>query len=307
MHVTVTCYKQLSVNRQRTDEHPVFLGPIYLHDNSDFESYCQFFNHLKMKLCSSPLDRLVIGSDDERALVKAITTAFPESTHVLCTRHHYTNTKQKLKDDGVNDKNRTDILDMIFRDGGILDSDDSICFDEKCDRLENHCREISQNFVKYFQDRLRPQMKTKVNDPSLSDKVDGHWTNNNCESMNHVLKQAIDWKSKPLTDLVETLHSLVQGQFLDLRSAIIGAGEFRLAQTHSQFQLTKSVYVDMTDEQRRKHFVRFRRHPYQKPGYMTSTDGQSTIIAPRTHGKKPGQRKRKINTRTVTVKKPKTG
>jgi hypothetical protein len=52
MFVTVTCYKQLSVNRQRTDEHPIFMGPIYLHDKSDFESYCHFFYHLKMKLCS---------------------------------------------------------------------------------------------------------------------------------------------------------------------------------------------------------------------------------------------------------------
>ncbi|XP_053376475.1 uncharacterized protein LOC128547528 [Mercenaria mercenaria] len=208
MHVTVTCYKQLSVNRQRTDDHPIFIGPIYLHDNSDFESYCHFFYHLKMKLCSSPLDKLVIGSDDERALVKAVTTAFPEATHVLCTRHLRQNAKQKLTDDAVTLRDRTEILEMIFGDGGILDSDDSICFEEKCDRLERHCLEKSQNFVRYFQDRLRPQLKTKVSDPSLNDKIDSHWTNNNCESMNHVLKQAIDWKSQPLTDLVDILHTL---------------------------------------------------------------------------------------------------
>ena len=28
------------------------------------------------------------------------------------------------------------------------------------------------------------------------------WTNNNRESVNHVLKQAIDWKAQPLTDLL---------------------------------------------------------------------------------------------------------
>ena len=72
MHITVTCYKQLSVTRQQTDVHPIFIGPIYIHDNSDFESYCHFFNTLKMKLCGSSLNSLVIGSDDERALVKAV-------------------------------------------------------------------------------------------------------------------------------------------------------------------------------------------------------------------------------------------
>lgn len=46
-YVTVTCCKQISVNRQWTDQHPLFLGPAYLHNNSDFESHCHFY-HLKM-------------------------------------------------------------------------------------------------------------------------------------------------------------------------------------------------------------------------------------------------------------------
>ena len=88
MHVTVSCYKQRSVVRTRTAESPIFLGPIFIHDNSDFESFGNFFYHLKMKLIDSDLQNLVIGTDDEKAMVKAIKTAFPESTHVLCSRHN---------------------------------------------------------------------------------------------------------------------------------------------------------------------------------------------------------------------------
>ena len=106
-----------------------------------------------------------------------------------------------------------------------------------------------------------------------------------------------------MTELVDTFYTLVKGQYHELRAALIGSGEFRLSETHKQFQVTKTQYVTMTDQQRQKLFNRFRRHPIQKPGFLTSTNGQSTIVAPRTHGKKPGQQKRKINTRTVTVKK----
>ena len=39
MHVTVTCYKQMTVTRTRTNEPPLFIGPLFIHDNSDFDTY----------------------------------------------------------------------------------------------------------------------------------------------------------------------------------------------------------------------------------------------------------------------------
>ena len=35
---TVTCYKQMTVNRTRTNEPPLFIGPLFIHDNSDFDT-----------------------------------------------------------------------------------------------------------------------------------------------------------------------------------------------------------------------------------------------------------------------------
>ena len=40
-----------------------------------------------MKLVDSDLGQLVIGTDDEKAMVKAITSPFPEPTHILCSCH----------------------------------------------------------------------------------------------------------------------------------------------------------------------------------------------------------------------------
>ena len=123
--------------------------------------------------------------------------------------------------------------------------------------------------MKYFRDRLRPQLKSKVNDPALCDKVDGHWTNNNCESVNHVLKQAIDWKSKPLTDLVTTLHTLVQGQFLDLRSAIIDEQERLLLRNLEQLLLNKFIPAVLIAEN--QHTLKLTSENYEKKYWRKST------------------------------------
>ena len=104
MHVTVTCYKQLSVAKERTTEQPLFIGPIFIHDNSDFDTYCNFFFNLKIKVNGVDTSKLVIGSDDERALVNAIKAAFPQSQHILCTRQ---NASQKLTDDAVDKYDNT--------------------------------------------------------------------------------------------------------------------------------------------------------------------------------------------------------
>ena len=91
----------MSVVMESRKEPPIFLGPIFIHDNSDFESFSNFFNHLRVKLINTNTDRLVFGTDEELALVNAITTAFPESGHILCTRHIRQNVKQKLTDDCI--------------------------------------------------------------------------------------------------------------------------------------------------------------------------------------------------------------
>lgn len=302
MHVTVTCYKQMTVNRHRTDEPPLFIGPLFIHDNSDFETYSYFFHHLKLKLMDTNLSKLVIGSDDEKALVKAITTVLPEATHVLCTRHLTENARQKLTDDAVSVIDRNTILKKIFGSEGIADANDTICFEAKCDDFESYCSEISETFVKYFHDRLKGHLKFKVNEPTRNDMIERKWTNNNCESVNHVLKQTVDWKTRPLTDFIERVRELIEGQFKELRSALLGTGEFRLADSHTQFLTTKTDWICMTDEQQTNLFKRYRKFVAKDDRYVVSTDGQSTVVAPRTNGRKPGQRKRKINVRTVSIK-----
>ena len=157
------------------------------------------------------LSKLVIGTDDEQALVKAITTIIPEATHVLCTRHLKENARQKLTDDAIDMQDRNDTLRKMFGQDGITNADDTISFDAKCDEFENFCSAISDPFLQYFNRKLKKHLKSKVNEPVRDALISENWTNNNCESINYVLKQTVDWKAKPLTEFVELVEEIVVG------------------------------------------------------------------------------------------------
>ena len=76
---------------------------MYIHDNNDFESYATFFSHIKTKLSGVDTRKLVVGIDDEKAMVNAITASFPDSHDILCTCIRYIgqSVNQKLTDAAV--------------------------------------------------------------------------------------------------------------------------------------------------------------------------------------------------------------
>ena len=55
---------------------------------------------------------------------------------------------------------------------------------------------------------LTTNFKTKSEIPWVAEL--GEWSNNNCESMNHVFKNAVDWHVQPLTTLVHKLKKVYQ-------------------------------------------------------------------------------------------------
>ena len=80
------------------------------------------------------------------------------------------------------------ILDKIFGEDGLMHAEDTICFEEKAEDLESTGQSISKNFVKYFQKKLKTLIRDRCNDPDVATQTGKVWTNNNCESVNHVLK-----------------------------------------------------------------------------------------------------------------------
>ncbi|CAC5400572.1 unnamed protein product [Mytilus coruscus] len=277
MHVTVTCYKQIAVVMEKTKEPPIFMGPIYIHDNSDFDIFSNFFNHLRVKLIDADTEQLFFGTDEEAGLVKSIKTAFPESGHILCIRH--------LK--------------------GLVHSDDDICFDVKCEQIEDRTKELSASFHRYFATRVARTIRDLWEGTTPPGYFDKGWTNNNSESLNHVLKSAINWQSKPLLDLIVIIEEIVETQFKDLQRALVSRGQYRVADSHKHFEITATSWVNKTVQERERLTKRFKSYIPPDKRVITSTDGMMNVIKPRALGKKIGQRKRKINERTTTFKKKK--
>ena len=66
----------------------IFLGPMYIHGSSTNVDYVSFFSdHLRSVLDapSSPL----VGSDDENALKKPVSQAWPYGKQLYCPRYLY--------------------------------------------------------------------------------------------------------------------------------------------------------------------------------------------------------------------------
>lgn len=166
--------------------------------------------------------------------------------------------------------------------------------------------EISSKFHKYFSGRLKQNIQEQWETESPPGYLDKSWTNNNSESLNHVLQRAIDWKSQPLLDLVNIVKNLVDTQYKELLRSLVSMGQYRLSETHRHFHVSKSGWLSKTQEERQRLFKRLRRFVPKDKKTVTSTDGTTTVLKPRSLGKKIGQRKRKINERTTTFKKKKT-
>lgn len=94
------------------------LAAIYLHWDGSYETYHRFFAHLQSKLgtdIGGTQSRIVIGSDEEAALTKAIEQCFPSSVQLLCTRHLQENVRRYLsRKVGANDKIKNKIIKDIF-------------------------------------------------------------------------------------------------------------------------------------------------------------------------------------------------
>jgi len=87
LYVTVSVYRNLALSRTVSDTVPTFLGPLFIHGNSDFETYAVFMGHLSARLSSCCFSELRMGSDEEASLRKAMTHCFGAASLVACTRH----------------------------------------------------------------------------------------------------------------------------------------------------------------------------------------------------------------------------
>ncbi len=110
----------LALQRKDTKQQPLFMGPIYVHESSTFDSFHHYFAHLAAQIQDPSTCNMVVGSDDEKALTKVLRIAFRGIKQTLCTRHLRENTMRHWKDVGVKSSDRDALVKAIFHDESSL-------------------------------------------------------------------------------------------------------------------------------------------------------------------------------------------
>ena len=310
--VTLFVYKNRNIIRKGSDGgNPIQLVPLFLHWDGESSTYHQFISHIQCQLdyTDNPLQigsgSLLIGSDQEKSLTKAIKQCFPNSTLLLCTRHLEENTRHFLqKKVGMNDRDKKIIMDDIFGEHGLLTTKDAHSFDRTALQLDNTYLKDAPLFETYFSKKLLPQLRDNVHLPQLKNKwLPLKWTNNNCESMNHLIKLSTGWKSNRLPDLVDKLHTIVKLQLSEIRRALHNQGNYQLSPRVSFLQISETLWNTKSHAEQEALFKRFLKyHEKTQTNVITSTDGKLTIPKTSTTAKKPGSRKRPKSERTSQIK-----
>ncbi|MDY6930033.1 MAG: hypothetical protein SWN10_23530, partial [Pseudomonadota bacterium] len=302
LHVTVTVFKNLSILRRSTNDHPIFLGPMFIHGSSTKAEYSVFFDFLRTALNNPkpPPSPPMTGTDDEAALKDAIAQSWPTGCQMYCHRHLYRNCSDYLHHKvGMSDEAKKPLLAAIFGDMGVTAATSRTVFDERL----AHAKVLASRsaFGPYFEKRITEML---LHNFIVSQRADfpssagARWTNNNCESANHVLKVAIDWKPQPLYDLVQRLYGLVQSQYDDVERAIVNTGDFRLDPAYERFRCHRDNWRGLTEQQTSKHLSKFFTVPKTRARTVISTDEATTAEVPGHGGKKKGQVTRKRANRT---------
>ena len=153
----------------------------------------------------------------------------------------------------------------------------------------------------YFTNKLFPLLKEHVIEPTKDGKITGAWTNNNCESANHILKSATKWKLQDLPQFIETLHRIVKSEQEERCRAIRDTGNYRLSDRYLHHKTDVSFWSTMTEENRQKRTKRFLSDCGKaNANTVVSTDGTRTAQRTPSAGRKPHQVKRKRAERSVT-------
>ena len=150
---------------------------------------------------------------------------------MYCSRHCKDNVRQYMTKLGVDLATRESVLALLFSCTGLAASSDQNTFDQRECEVLQYVRTKNLNLDDYFINRIIPKLQqncqTMWQESWLGKNL---WTNNNCESANHLLKLELDWKPVRVSDLVAHLHDMVKLQYKNVARAMCGQGDFHLAE-----------------------------------------------------------------------------
>jgi len=146
-----------------------------------------------------------MGSDDEAAMRKAMQHTFRQASFVVCCRHLKENLIRKVDAVmGSRTTQRRAIIDGLFGAGGAAASTDLVAFDDCVEKYQKTVLcSAPADIQQYINSRIIHLLRLNV----MASQTE--WTNNNAESVNHILKQVVQWRPQQLPNLIGKLRGLV--------------------------------------------------------------------------------------------------
>ena len=177
---------------------------------------------------------------------------------------------------------------------------DDIIFEIRRDRTLALVEQHAPTFLTYFNTFITPKLKDNMRTYNQHPTINPKWTNNNSESMNHILKLNNNWQSKPLADLINLIHTEITTQYLETTRSFINSGTYTLTEQYLNFKIPPCVWERKDATSRSRHMARFlttTKARHQRD--VESTDGQLVVRESAAGGKKINQLKRCCNARTT--------
>ncbi len=259
-----------AVVRKRTQKHPVFLGPMLIHQRLNMEAYRYFAHHIQILLPSLRSIK-ALGTDGELALTGTLDT--PSQILFTCAASStFKTTDSKLRALNLDDVAREEILaDIVGVEGleqrqvkvSLVDAVNSSNFDTKLARLEERWNKMEKEgrrvvpgehvkpefyswFVSEKRDVVRNIMIGSVRKAAqLGDPPEKFYTNAS-ESTNNVLKLKIGGKG--VTSSFHGHKPTLEHGLKNIERVFYRRGDWRLADALALLEELLRVLVTRSAE-----------------------------------------------------------
>ena len=219
-YVTPITYHNLLVETSN-GHNPILIGPILIHQTKSFRPFHYFASTL-IRLNPRLIDLRAYGTDGEPELIKAFDICFPKVIHLRCVNHLSQNVKKKLSEMKVPPAVSKELLADIFGhqvgsqlELGIIDAPSEASYLKSLDRVKAKWNNLEQSYLPSNEDpqfftwfcRYKSHDIVKCVLPEVRYRAGfknptAHFTTNSSESLNHLIKQEVEWKESQLPELI---------------------------------------------------------------------------------------------------------
>ena len=241
--------RKLERDDQNVNSWPTWLGPLCLHWTSDKATFVKFFEKVKCDMgdyvpqgFTINAEKLMIGSDEEQAIVSALSHVFPGSIQLLCTHHISENLERHISHMDMSQREKGALHRKIMK---LRHCKDLVEFKSEGQKIvEEVTNEHEREDAEYIEKVLEKMLKFSV-EPRMQegDIVPQDFTTNRSESFNSYVKVLLHHKPCKIPTLIKRLEEIVDMQQAEFRGTVHNSGNFRLTRQFAHLAVSDETWA----------------------------------------------------------------